>query len=231
MRAGATVILNFDGTSAKGEAVSFQADLTISGDNLQIVLRNNSTQSLNPDDLLTSFYFDIQDGLGNRPTLSYASASGDVYLADQASADTLQTAGADLQALVSGDNTWQFRDIFTLQPGTEVLAFGIGTAGNNSLTPNNFQGNVVDGIDYGIYAGDITTQNLDGILLVRGPATFNFTGVSGFTEDDISREALFGLGTQPDSTGFVPEPGSFAMLALGLMGLGLHGRRRRDHTR
>jgi hypothetical protein len=236
--AGATVTYTFEGTTPDTLVdFSFQADLTISGDNLTVVLSNNSmslippSPTLNPNDLLTSFYFEIIDGLNNRPTLTYVSASGDVYLGDQNNVDPLSAAGANLKAVIAGDDTWQFRQGLTMQFGNDVLSFGMGTAGNNSLSPNGFMGNIVDGLDYGIYAGDITTANLDGKLLVKGPATFNFTGVSGYTEADFSDEALFGLGTQPDSTAFVPEPGTFALACTGLVSLGLGHRHRRRRTR
>ena len=73
-------------------------------------------------------------------------------------------------------------------------------------------------IDYTIYKGEITTSNLDGKLLVKNTATFNFTGVSGFTEADIQLASAFGLGTAPDSflTTSAPEPSSGVLLAIGL---------------
>ncbi|MHC4428994.1 MAG: XDD4 family exosortase-dependent surface protein, partial [Planctomycetota bacterium] len=186
--AGATIVHDVSGVSSEGVAVSFEAQLTITGDNLTIVLINDSpVDSLNLADLLSSYYFDIVDALDNRPTLSYTSATGDVYLADKDAADTLQTAGADLRALAPGDNTWQYRE---MDPAfVPRLGFGVGTVGNSDLDPNNFQGNIVGAIDFSIYKGDITTQNLDGKLLVKETATFTLSGLTGFTEDDISRRA------------------------------------------
>lgn len=232
--AEATRMFEFEGTTPDTLVdFRFTAELTISGDDLTIVLTNDSqnhgdgpSSTLNPNDLLTSFYFDIFDGV-NRPTLVYTDADGDVCLGDQNAADdcSVTTNEGDLRAFDPGDDTWQFKDNLTLQFGAETLTFGIGTAGNNSLTPNGFNGNIVDGLDYGIYAGDITTNNLDGTLLVKETATYKFTGVSGFSEDDIGDEVLFGLGTQPDSTAFVPEPSTGVLLGLGLAGLAWRRRR------
>ena len=211
---------------------NFTADMTIAGDFLTIVLTNDSmnhvngaSPSLNPNDLLSSFYFSI---LGS-PTLSYTGAFGNVCLPDQGAADDCSVVDkeADLRAFIAGDDTWQFKDSLALSFGSETLTYGIGTAGNNSLSPNGFNGNVVDGIDYSIYAGDITTQNLDGKLLVLGDITFTFSGLTGFSEDDIGDEVLFGLGTQPDSTAFVPEPGTGLLLGMGVALLGWSRRRAR----
>ena len=220
--APAGLIHSASGVSSAGVPVSFEANLTIVGNTLTIVLTNTSpVDSLNPNDVLGSYYFDIVDGLNNRPTLTYTSATGDVYLADKDAPDTLQTAGADLRALVAGDNTWQF---LAMDPSlTPFLGFGIGTVGNSTLSPNSFMGNIVDAIDYAIYKGDITTANLDGKLLVKETATFTFSGLTGFTQADISPNFAFGLGTAPDSL-LIPAPGSIVLLAGGML---LGGRRRR----
>lgn len=214
--------------------VRFTADLSISGDTLTLVLTNDSlnhpdgpSPSLNPNDLLTSFYFDVFDG-STRPTLTYTGASGNVCLTSKNSADGCDVVDkeADLRAFLAGDNTWQFRSGMTYMPGSEVLTFGVGTAGNASLAPNGFMGNVVDGFDYGLYAGDVTTTNLDNRLLTIGSITFTWSGATGYTDDDISGEVLFGLGTQPDSFGLVPEPGTGLLLGAGLIGLGWFRRKR-----
>jgi hypothetical protein len=222
--AGAQAVTNFtfEGTSAKGVDVTFTADLTIAGDLLTLVLTNDSLESLNPDDVLTSFYFDIFDG-ATRPTLTWDSATGNVYNGVDGGADTLAIAGADLtttadQGGVSLTHVWDFRDDIAMTPGTEPLTFGVGAAGNNTLSPNGFNGMLTDGVDQGIYAGDVSTANLQ-FQLVKGLATFQFSGLTGFTEADITDEVLFGLGTKPDSTGFVPEPGTALLMGMGLIGL------------
>jgi hypothetical protein len=216
--------------------VRFTADITIVGDTLTLVLTNDSlnhvngpSPSMNPNDLLTSFYFDVFDGI-SRPTLTYTGATGDVCTVDDTGPDDCSVVDkeGDLRAFVAGDDTWQFKDGLSLMFGADTLTFGVGTAGNNSLSPNGFQGNIVDGFDYGLYAGDVTTNNLTNFQpLATGSITFTWTGTlaGGFTDADIADEVVFGLGTQPDSTGFVPEPG--LLLGMGLAGLAWHVRRRR----
>lgn len=214
----ATVIFNADGISAKNVPVSFRAELTIVEDTLTVSLFNTSTvPSANPDDTLSSFFFDILDGGNNRPLLTYVSALGDVYLTNKASPDALQTANANLKAVNVGDNTWQFRALDV--SASPFLGFGVGTVGNNNLPPNNFNGNIVDGMDYAIYAGDVSTQNLDNRLLVKSSITFTFSGLTGYTEANINRAVVFGLGTKPDSLIRTPEPGTILLLASSALGL------------
>ena len=213
-------LFEVSGKSSEGVDVAFSAELTISGDTPAIVLANSSPgPSLNPADILGSFYFDIVNDDGGRPTLTYASAIGDVYLGDKDNPDVLWSENADLMALAPGDDTWQFQTMDASQD--PFLGFGIGTVGNSGLSPNNFQGNIVDGMDYSIYAGDITTANMDNDLFVRDTATFTFDGLTGFTEADIVPRVVFGLGTAPDSyLVAVPLP---AAALLGMLGLGAAG--------
>lgn len=218
--ANAEVITMWSGLSSTNVQVSFEAHMTISGNNLSIVLINNSpVSSLNPNDTLGSFYFDAICG-GVRPALSYNTAVGAVWWADANAPDTLINPAGNLKATAAGDNTWQFR---TMNPGlSPFMGYGIGTVGNNGLSPNNFMGNIVDGRDYSIYKGEITTNNLDMNNLVKEQATFTFTGVSGCTEADISLVSAFGMGTAPDSIEFSPEPATLGLL----LGVGLFGFRR-----
>ena len=212
----ATVIQDVTAISGVGTSVNLQAQLTISDDILTVELFNLSTDSSKaPDDLLSSYFFDIIDNSGNRPSLTYLSAIGDVYLTSKKDPDSLEEADADLKAVAFGDGTWQYT---SFDPAIDpFLGFGIGTVGNSALSPNNLNGNIVDGMDYSIYAGDIATQNLNDRLLVKSGATFTFSGLTGFNEGDIAAESVFGLGTAPDSLVHVPEPATIGLLCLGLL--------------
>lgn len=212
--ANAGIFFEASGVSAKGVDVTFKAELTIIGDTLTIVLINDSpVPSLNPDDVLGSFYFDIINGDGIRPAPTYETATGDTYKGDKNGPDILLEAGADIQALTAGDGCWQFKTFdASMNP---FLGFGLGTVGNSNLAPNNFDGNITNGVDFAIYTGDITTQSLTNPkYLVKDMATFTFSGLTGFTEDDIVPEFSFGLGTAPDSL-LTPEPATLAILGLG----------------
>lgn len=233
------------GTSVEGNPVQFRADLAISGDVLTLDLFNTSPVSSKASaDVLTSFYFDIVNGANSRPTMNYGAASGNVFLVLNNAPDVAYeytpptppsivgtyvpgTNPSSLKAVNTGDNTWQFR---AMDPSfAPYQGFGIGTVGNSGLSPNNFNPFIVDQIDFAIYKdGDISpVGNLDGRFLVKDSATFTFSGLTGFTEADISPIAMFGLGTKPDSVITVPEPGTLALTATGLLtgGLGLLRRR------
>jgi hypothetical protein len=215
--ANASVIHMASGLSSINTPVTFHADLTITGDVLTIDLFNDSVISLAPNDVLGSYYFDIVNANGVRPTLTYQSAVGDVWLARKNQPDILQIPNANLKAVAPGDNTWEFRTMnSTLSP---FFGFGLGTVGNANLSPNNFHGNIVDGFDYSLYAGDVTTQNLNNTLLVKNHITFTFTGLTGFAEADIRSIGAFGMGTAPDSLLHSPEPAALALLAIGSLAL------------
>ena len=223
-----SVIFTYTGVSSLGTPVSFEADLTISGNTLMVQLFNNSpTNSLGPNDVLASFYFDVLNKGNTRPVLTYVSAVGDVYVGSRNSLDSLQTSNSNLKATASGDKTWQLK---TMSAGSNpFLGFGIGTVGNNNLSPNAFNGNIVDGLDFGICRNEVITQNLNGKLLVRNTAVFTFTGLSGFSESDILGRVAFGLGTAPDSLKpgtVIPEPSSVALAVVSIVLLAVLSHRR-----
>lgn len=214
----ATVTFSESGISAKGVTVSFDALFDITGDTLTLTLTNRSpTASLNPDDTLSSFYFDIMNSSNVRPDLVYVSATGNVYSRPKNGSEGLVAAGVDLMAVNPGDDTWQFKTFDDTQ--SPFLGFGIGTAGNSNLKPNGFNGNIVGGVNYSIYKGMLTTNNLSDKYMVKESATFVFNGLAGYTVDDVT-DVVFGLGTGPDSTlPGVPVPAAVWLFGSGLLGL------------
>ncbi|MBW8015088.1 MAG: hypothetical protein FVQ82_02805 [Planctomycetes bacterium] len=213
MPVNAGVFFTASGTSPQGIDVTFNADFTISGDSMTLTLTNDSPgDSLNPDEVLTSFFFDIVNLNGIRPTLEYSSATGDVYQGVKDAADILLENDADLQALETKDGSWQFKTFDSqIDP---FLSFGVGTVGNSNISPNNFNGNITHNGDYGIYKGEISTQPLTNKVLVKDQAVFTFSGLTGFTEADIQPLIAFGIGSGPDGI-LNPEPASVCLLALG----------------
>jgi len=232
------------GTSAAGNPVSFAATFTISGSTLSLTLVNTSLVPTTASaDVLGSFYFDVlQDGV--RPTLTYAGAAGQVYEVRRNATDTfvpgsLPGGATDLRAFTKGAGTWQFR---TLQPALPPgLGFGIGTVGNSTLSPNNFDPKIVDQADYTLYSTGTKSDidpvgNLAGRLLVRGTASFQFTGLDPQRPVEIVDRFVFGLGTSPESIIVaMPEPTAAAMVVTGLLstllGCLLRARRRAAASR
>ncbi|MGI9177613.1 MAG: XDD4 family exosortase-dependent surface protein [Pirellulales bacterium] len=234
------LVIPASGTSALGHPVSFRSTLTIAGGTLTIDLENTSpNNTTDAADVLSSFYFDIRSGTA-RPTLSYVSGTGFVYLVRSGTTDLevyynplaspptqfVSGTASNLKAVNIYDGTWQF---LPMQSGSNpFLGFGIGTVGNSGLSPNGFTPSIVGPsgnamINFAIYRGGDIEPN--GVLnykyLVKNKATFTFTGVNGYTEDDIVDDFVFGLGTAPDSTITVslPEPPYAACLAaLGACG-------------
>ena len=244
----ATVVYEYkvSGETSVGH-VDYKASLSIENDLLTVILQNSSfLESEEPTaqvaSLLTSFYWDIVDVDGNRPTLTLEMASGNVYSLDSSYEPVFISGGSDYNPdndevegniWVDGSNPndlegqyggWDF--VQYDNPGLDpYYGFGIGTAGNANFT-NAFNGSLVDGFDYGIYAGSIPIkQNFVDENLVEGEAIFVFSGLDEFTEDDIFDTALFGAGTAPDSTfegektTAVPIPSTALILFSGLAGI------------
>lgn len=216
----ATLSIEASGFSTKGTPVSFKAEFTISGDDLTIELTNTSpSASAYQADVLGSFYFDIMNGDG-RPTLTLTEATGDIWLVKSGEDDDeLIGEDADLMTMVDpmaldNDMGWIFKSMNAAY--SPYLGFGIGTVGNSTLTPNNFP--AMNGIETAIYTGEVIGSSLggpegDGRVLVKDSASFTFSGVYGYSEEHISSDVAFGLGTAPDS--FIPEPATLVLLGLG----------------
>lgn len=259
--ASAGVTFIGSGTSAAGNPVQFQADLSIVSGTLTIDLFNTSpVDSTATADVLSSFYFDIVDGT-SRPTPAYESARGKVWKVisnalDQpynytppASAGGTGTytladgipphpphVDSDLKAVKAGDQTWQFLGMNPL--ASPFLGFGIGTVGNSGFSGNGFTPAIVGKgpamIAFSIYKdGNILpVGNLTNEFLVQNHARFTFTNLGAFTESHIAPRAAFGLGTGPDSVILaVPEPAAVLLVACGAGALGLVQAARRVSAR
>ena len=204
-----TVTFIESGTSIDGHPLSVRAVLTGTGSTLTIDLFNEGPASQNKTDMLTSFYFDIADPvLGNRPVLTYVSATGHAYAVsktgihqDQPVSWTPQTLtgssmlASNLIAVNPGDQGWQFKSFNPPATIPPTLGFGIGTVGNSDLAPQgiNFNGDVVKGTDaasminLGIYSdggssGLLPTNGMKDNFLIRNHAQFTFSVVGGITD-------------------------------------------------
>ncbi|MFM7291084.1 MAG: XDD4 family exosortase-dependent surface protein [Planctomycetia bacterium] len=259
---GAPILISGTGqTPANGgfSTVSANASLDIVGNKLTVVLNNTSpTDTTFQSEALSSFYFDIVRGT-KRPTLTFTSADGPLYKlltsgSDQrysyqpptsANGNGTFTPGAGPSNLIAtkpGDGTWQYLPMTpTVFP---FLGFGIGTVGNNSLSPNGFNGNWVNGpknipgnsmISFSIYRsanGDISpSSGLNNQYLLRNTGTFTFTIKDDGTKwstTDIRKEAMFGFGTGPDGKLIVaPEPSAYAIALIGVAAVACRQRFRR----
>lgn len=252
---GRTLVSGPGGPGSVYHDVSARATLSISGSTLSLVLENTSANNTtDPADALSSFYFDISHG-GLRPMLTYQSADGPLYKllkgeADQAYHYTPPAiaggkgsfapgAGpSDLRALKAGDGTWQFKPMnATASP---FQGFGIGTVGNSGFPGNTFDTDLVGKgnsmINFSIYhGGDIQpTGTLQDAYLLKnsGTFTFTFTGTNRWSENDISHNAVFGFGTNPDGTiVVVPEPSACVLAVLGAAALACrYGWRHKRHA-
>lgn len=248
--ASGTSVYSSTGTPP-GIPVEFSANLSISDNILTLVLQNNSSspsQAFN--DTLSSFFFDIVYGT-QRPTLTISSAIGDVYATHSGTtADTLSSPNKNLLATASNKGGWQYKpfvqpELFIPYAGKEY-AFGIGTTGNNSVTPTSpspglsgfpgtFNGGITGNAENSIYAGEVTSNSLNNKEMVYHLATFTFTisspGGHAFTDADIIPYAIFGLGSAPDSIlighSSVPEPTTILLFSAGLLGLAGATRKRK----
>ncbi len=225
---GDLVVYDAIGTSAKGVDVHFRSTFSFVGNHLTVTVENLSTEAImNPDELLGSMYFEIKNSADAYPVLTNYTAVGDTYLTSKNGPEVLQTPNANLVATAARSDKWQFKDSFnpSLNPFTR---FGVGTVGNSGLGSNGFNGQIVGGIDYAIYTGNITTNNLNNKILVKDKITFGFDGVTSYSADDVQSVA-FGLGTAPDSVIFgvvaVPEP-TFAGLLFAVSALCISRRKR-----
>ena len=252
--ASAGTIFTVSGTLSGSYPASAEARFVCSGTTLTLTLHNTSTTAPTqyPAQVLTSFYFDLQVNGGIRPELTYVSGSGNVFkiignggtaqpyvYTPPVTSGTAFQSGTGLSNLMASGtayDTWYFRNDLNanLPPGTH---FGIGTVGNSTLDPNNFNAQYVDQIDFGIFSGDLTnpqgnlkpgSPGLNYPYLVKDEAVFMFYADQDIDAAQFLDPYVFGFGTNPDQTiTIVPEPGAIILAGFGGAGCLLILRRRR----
>ena len=135
-----------------------------------------------------------------------------------------------------GQNTWQFDGKFEVTEQTNSSSYfnfsGNGQSGGYGFTGMNnsmqFMFVLKDGNNTNLVAYLLSTPVLAGTNTYSTPFTslpFSFIGAS--SSKDISRISVYYLSDPGGPSTGVPEPGTIAMLGLGLLGMGLISRHRK----
>lgn len=251
MRPAAALTVFETGTSAVGTPLAMQADLSISGTTLTMVVMNLSPASrLTADDVLSSVYFDIvKDGV--RPSLTYESAEGLVWQVRAGASDRrinytpprvpggpaydvvtdpLLHVPSDLRGLEKGDRTWQFRPMDPT--GAPLLGFGLGTVANSLFNPpggpnNGFDPSIVGPPGAGLIAfGIVPGGDIEPVGATMQDQHLVFDkAVFRFTSPDLVRYSEADI--VPEVTfGFGTGPSAFFLPepnASGMAGIALGG--------
>lgn len=240
--------------------VSAEATFFTSGSTLTLTLLNTSPtpSRLNPEQVLTGFFFDMLYDGTSRPTLTYVSGSGSVFKligggtaaepwlyvppppSGTGPAFTGPLGGpmmSDIRTFTTNVDTWYFRGNLN-EANAPYTRFGVSTVGNGAYASgsNNFPQTYVGQINFGIFSG--TASDPQGLLknlipnayLVSGSAIFTFTADRDLTNFTFVDPFVFGFGTSPSQTiTIAPEPAGWA-LAGGAAAVGWAVRRRRRNV-
>jgi hypothetical protein len=231
------------GNSVNGVVTGAQADFSISGNQLTVVLSNIGTGSINASaDVLSGLFFDVN---GSTPTFTPVSA--------------LVTSGSSVVQFGSNPSNvggeWRYQSFSSVGSGTgqAPARYGISSSGYDDLFGvANFNGPdlqpppAVDGIQFGLVNPSFVAfqgnGGLDSNALIRNSVTFTLTFTGSLSESQLAN-AYFWYGTSqnenrpnggqifdPVPDNVIPEPSTTAGVVV-LGGLfASFARRRRSRT-
>lgn len=198
------------------------AEFVRSGSDLIVTLTNTGTaDAIVPTDILTAVYFEVDGNPALTRTSAVVPITSDVF---EIGTGTLETPG---DRVVGGE--WAF--LIT----SGISSTGLGIFGPGDRFPGaNLQGpDSPGGVEFGIIpaADNLLTGNggITGSWMIRNAAVFTLAGFSAEPDAAIGN-VVFQYGTaldEPQYGGDIPEPSSFVLAALGLIGLVVWRRRKR----
>jgi hypothetical protein len=192
---------------------------------LQVTLTNTTgVRPVSAADVLTGVYFTTQN-----TTMSAQSAAGTGLL------------GCQYCANVNVSGEWAFKaNAAGLVPGAQAMVLGAATLGlfstSNNISGTNRSGTQgVGNFDYGIVSSNSSAGGLGSTPVVRNTVYFTLNtslgfdpsaiGAIGFIYGDTANYSYSG-GSYSGGSAETPEPDTYLMLGIGLVALGVGGRKR-----